>query len=616
MKKILIFVVLMVCVTSFWNVFAEGDLFEDSAVNAGAMKQEQLAERKYSAGKTAEGDDTLAETVSAVGRVIEDDAGKAYFTCDSNPADFNGKEFEDLYVLLNGCSNLDSTVIQGEDAFLTLRDIRVNGTLWYVDDNYNRETSVYRDAVLGESLTTADHFLNIAGDSFISTLHMECIDPHTCNFGIQFPTRVFLVEANPVHRENEGKMVIRGYIDPLVDEATDYYHDLSVASFPYFDITTFDLDRVQTATEDIERFDFVNYLSVYGGMNLTYPWGLYYVKNSGLISDEEFEFLKRGYINMMDVYNGYAVEPGETVIELGNIEIGDTFIENIGYPNRTNEAQYLPDHNWIPLLRSRGFTTIGTLNTAFDFHTDAAVPAPYSLSTDDPEKMVLPLYIDMVTVGGEGKTTTYNMENTRVAMLNYLGDEITGSQFVLKTGKINSPVNMPMIGIANIMGGAFSMSCQEATPDIPTIEELNFFEENPEFRFADLNAYKSWITNFPYDDPEIYLYITDPKTGGENLNNKDLREHRTQLIEAKILSKHNFARTFIGYFEIAKTLDSYLKVGSVDMAGKSQVHFYGENISLGDINASEKLGSISDWMDGRCHFWQHGIKQMTVGKIK
>ena len=45
-------------------------------------------------------------------------------SCDANPADYIGMTFDgDVYVLLNGCSDLKSTVIPGDNAFLTLRDI-------------------------------------------------------------------------------------------------------------------------------------------------------------------------------------------------------------------------------------------------------------------------------------------------------------------------------------------------------------------------------------------------------------------------------------------------------------------------------------------------------------
>ena len=202
-------------------------------------------------------------------------AEKTYFTCDSDPADFNGKTFERLYVLLNGCDNFDSTVIPGKEAFVTLRDITVTESLRYLDDTYDRATGTYRDAVVGEQLTTVDHYLNIAGNSKIKKLHAECLDPHVCNLGIQNPTTVDYLEIiGPQTTTSEKpRMVIRGYIDPLVDQKTDYYKDTFVKSYPGFNINTFDYDLAKIALGDTHRFDFLNFAYSYSETIWEYPYG-------------------------------------------------------------------------------------------------------------------------------------------------------------------------------------------------------------------------------------------------------------------------------------------------------------------------------------------------------
>ena len=79
--------------------------------------------------------------LAALGCAMSAAAEDAVFTCDSDPADFNGKTFENLYVLLNGCDNFKSTILPDDNVFVTLRDITVNGTLYYVDDSMTAKTA-------------------------------------------------------------------------------------------------------------------------------------------------------------------------------------------------------------------------------------------------------------------------------------------------------------------------------------------------------------------------------------------------------------------------------------------------------------------------------------------
>ncbi len=83
----------------------------------------------------------LGCAMSAAAEKTIDPETDTVFTCDSDPADFDGKTFENLYVLLNGCDNFKSTILPDDNVFVTLRDITVNGTLYYVDDSMTAKTA-------------------------------------------------------------------------------------------------------------------------------------------------------------------------------------------------------------------------------------------------------------------------------------------------------------------------------------------------------------------------------------------------------------------------------------------------------------------------------------------
>ena len=70
-------------------------------------------------------------------------------------------------------------------------------------------------------------------------------------------------------------------------------------------------------------------------------------------------------------------------------------------------------------------------------------------------------------------------------MLNFLGNEVPGSKLELTMGKIGNIHNMPAVGIAAVRGGALDITGIQASPNVPMIGRLMFFEGTDNIRFAD-----------------------------------------------------------------------------------------------------------------------------------
>ena len=554
----------------------------------------------------------LMSVVMSVAATTIDPETETVFTCDSNPDDFNGKTFDTLTVLLNGCENFDSTVIPGNEAFVTLQDITVTGELWYVDDTYDRATNTYRDAEMDEQLTTADHYLNITGDSHIAKLYVECLDPHVCSIGIQRSVIIEIMEINgPKTGSNEKpRIAVRGYIDPLVDRDTDYYHDTSIKSFPNSNIDTFDYDLAKIALADTERFNSLSLAYADAETIQEFPYSFNWFEKSDL--DEGIRLFNRAYIADCTVYNAYGLSATQSIVDFVNIEFGHLMAHNASTSYVFSNKVY----TWKPVLRSKGFTTIGSLASTVPFSTKVVSDNGHSATSTDSETAVLPMFIDMMTIGSLGDTITYDMNNTRIVMLNYLGNEIPNSRLILKTNNNGNSNNVDSIGLMNVIGGRFEMKSASADMEIPTIEKLNFYEGISDYSFdnADVTAFIA-VNYYGKTKEKTLLYSLNPADGTENQENKDKREYRQNLYNEEILPLRNFARTGLGYFEITRALDDQLKIGGTNVVGKSQVSFYAENASLGEINVSKNLGDISTWMDKGSSFWQFGEEQLNVGQI-
>ena len=554
----------------------------------------------------------LMSVVMSVAASTIDPETETVFTCDSNPDDFNGKTFDTLTVLLNGCENFDSTVIPGEDAFVTLRDITVTGVLWYVDDTYDRATNTYRGAEMDEQLTTADHYLNIAGGSQINKLYVECFDPHVCSIGIQ---RSVIIEEmgiiGPKTGSNEKpKIAVRGYIDPLIDQDTDYYRDTSIKSFPDFNIDTFDYDLTKIALTNTESFDSMSLAYANAEKTQEFPYSFNWFEISN--SDEDIRLFNRAYIADCIVYNGYGLSATQSVVDFVNIEFGHLIAHNASSKCVFSNKVY----TWKPVLRSKGFTTIGNLISTVPFSTKVVSDNDHSVTSTDAETAALPMFIDMMTIGSLGETITYDMNNTQIVMLNYLGNEMPNSRLILITNNNGNLYNVDSIGLMNVIGGRFEIKSASADKEISTIKKLNFYEGIPDYSFDNVDVTAFIAVNYYGNNKEkTYLYSLNPADGTQNQANKDISEYRQNLYNEEILPLNNFARTGLGYFEISRALDDQVKIGGTNVSGKSQVSFYAENASLGEINVSKNLGDISTWMDKDSSFWQFGEEQLNVGQI-
>ena len=268
---------------------------------------------------------------------------------------------------------------------------------------------------------------------------------------------------------------------------------------------------------------------------------------------------------------------------------------------------------------SRGFTTIGVMGMDSSFTTDIYSPAPYSVKSTDAEKQPLPLYVDLMVLGGVGKTLKYDMNYTQISMLNYVGNEDPKSKLDLNMGNVGaSAINQPSIGIANIIGGKFDMSAKDMVTTDPSIDKLKFYEGIENYKIVGSTNETIW--GYYFDDDlkyeEVYLYNRDDNNE-DDATTLSLREHRWGLYRDNVLKvTDNIARSVDGYFLIARTLDKMIRPGNTDMAGKSVVSFSGQNLSLGDVAVSTNLGPITSWMSSSCHFLQHGVPTLQVSKIR
>lgn len=625
-KSILLFVVLLIAMFTA-SVFGATSYSEDELLAAGfTINVKPNGEKWFSGfyanpeGRFVPMDPNLEVIVLHIGEsksFVFDNSNSddAVFTCDSDPADFHGKSFNNLYVLIDGCKNLESTAIPGEDSFVTLKDITVDGCLYYWDDSYQTSTSEIVEPNLRDSSKHADTYLNIIGNSYIWKAQAQCAYKHNCNFGIQYPTWVEYMEVMPMNKTVNGKIVLRGKIDPFIDEGTDYYHDTTIKAFPNFNLATFDLDLVNVATVDYDNFSFADLTTTINETNYIYPYSLRGTLKRAEYGKEITELFRRGYIIHVYPCNSFALPLGETEIDLANIAIGEFTEWNWAYKN--DEKIDVRDL-WTLKVVSRGFTTIGMMGMDSSFKTGIYVPAPYNTALYDLEKQPLPLYVDLMVLGGVGKKLQYDMDNTKITMLNYVGNENSGSKLDLNMGNVGVTwINSPSIGIANIIGGKFDMSCKQSVRDNPSIDILNFYEGLESYKI-DETVYDT-LEKMYFGEREYtntYLFNINTETGEDDIETKPIREKRNNLYNKKIVrNTMNWARSVDGYFFITATLDGMIEPGKTDMKGQSVIGFYGQNISLGDINVSKNLDPIVNWMDGSCHFWQHGKTQMIVGKI-
>ena len=557
-----------------------------------------------------------AMTASAAKTI--DPAVDTVFTCDSNPDDFNGKTFENLYVLLNSCKNLDSTVIPGNDAFLTLRDIKVTGTLYYTDDTYNAETDTYRASYPGETMTSADHYLNIAGDSEINAAHISCIDPHVCNFGIQYPIEISELNITPSNATNRGKIVVRGYIDPLIDIETDYYNDTTVKSFPDFNLKTFDNDwsHIWTDTNGL-----INFISLNGDIRYDI------ITNFDIITNERIEEIekktnapsyvyKRGGAHKLTIWNYYAQNIGDTNIDLVNFYADYVFVANT---KSFDDNETLDTYNlkWVPVLRAGGFTNIGVMDAYSSVKTDVVYSAPYAPYSEEIRNMILPMYIDALVVGAQDREVKVNISYTKIYMVNYLGGFGPYSKLDIHLDSYESPYdlwNIPSIGLATVYGGYLAIGASKAPWNLLTIGKLMVFSAREDFRYPDRDSIANNANSvgyfLTYDTPLVYSQT-------ESENNFTSRLSPEYLAVYNVIGLNTRCQVFnpYGFQWIINVLENYTDLPEEGVKTDPNTRIHVSNPNLGDI-VYDKAVSFEKNFSVDCQAHQYGGNTFTIDYIE
>ena len=538
----------------------------------------------------------------------------AVFGCGMDPSDYNGKEFDDLYVLLKGCKNFLSTIVPEDNVFVTLKDIKVNGTLYYVDDSYNAATGVYAESSIWGSETNADHYLNIAGDSYIENLYMECMNPHDCNLGLQYPTVINNLGIVPTNSASRGAIRVRGYIDPLVDPKTDYYGDADVASFSEFNFNTFDNDFASALLKRYSVFEYEAADVAYNGI----------LDRGSKVSMEEFYsffvkeypydqevavstvYMKRGTVNNLAVYNNYLYGCGETNIDLINLYVRNARVTNGKTIDTTTQVDFT--RMWIPVLRSGGFTNIGI----------ASVFSPVKTNVVLESVETLPLYIDYMVVGTEGLTTKITLDSTKVAMLHYLGGHSPYSNLALnfvspETG--SGPLHIPGIGILLAHGGKVSLDADAYYRSYYHIGSFWLFSGREDLRFGtDVNgiAVPSGFLTLPSFDR--FFAETNSMTDDEVMKVRDdlFVEYALQYLYEQIGEVNEWTLTLgttqEGAVRIADALDRYMMPAPEDVKQSYTTKISLGAVSFGDLNVDTTLENAvgSSWFSATCAVHQYG----------
>ncbi len=537
----------------------------------------------------------------------------AVFTCDSDPADFNGKTFENLYVLLNGCDNLRATVLPEDNVFVTLRDITVNGTLYYVDDTYDTETGVYTAAIVGENETTAAHYLNFAGESVISRLELECIDPHDCNLGIPYPSSIDCLSVTPTNEKNRGNIIIRGYIDPFLDETTDYYNDLSVKAFPDFSLAIFSNDRVKPDTANFHRFmaaaDTLMYYGCSFGSGAAEDCKNLFIELAELPDHKPIlDTFERGQVSEIDIYNKYAQSPGETVVRLENLAVDFAYVNN-GKSSGDSDSDTF-NKNWKPVIQASGYTNIGIMSVYSSLKTDLLVNSPYSVTALTAENRVLPLFIDVMAIGTEGKTADIDLNFTKVCMMNYFGGLDDNSKLTVTFGYVGDGVSfspdIPSVGILSIYGGDVALIAEQSFQDTWAVGELKLFSGREDFAFS---AFSEDETISAYAMRSKYIEIRDTINDLTREDWKRMADECINTIDTNYGNTLTNAHTADGFGWIAYVLSNYSDLPSSDIATNLNTKLHFKNMTFGDISVDRNiLERGGGWYSGSCHNHQYGTE--------
>ncbi len=571
----------------------------------------------------------------------------AVFTCDSDPADFNGKTFENLYVLLNGCDNLRATVLPEDNVFVTLRDITVNGTLYYVDDTYDAETGTYTEALPGNDETHAahqpDHYLNFAA-SMINRLEMNCIDPHTCHLNLDSPSYIDELFAYPTLPQSSGKIDIDGYSNWFTDEEeeTDYYSDAKMMR----EDTGYEWNFV-TVRNEVGNWGLSGTMAHMHDINScymdTFMWettednGMFLDTEIGkLFPNEEFRadvtrymlrellreelpevssspavnLLYRSTINKVYISNKYEQEPGETYITLGNIRCNQVYVSN----NHREGGYYRDtyDLNWKPVIEAVGYTNIGILSVYSDLSLKTLDTEPYKAGADDHDFMTAPLFVDAMVVGTEGRKANISLDHVKIYMFNYLGGTDKSSQLNLTTVDHDyGYANITGIGILSVNGGNFKILSEYMNAHSPTVFEFYILPGRADLRYTadesgiidatsivNISGFKETV------DRWLAAYYNDSiDEVTEKRVNKPVEDSIARMDDG-IMPFLVYPGTVHGLNWIFNFVQNYLVETEYSDENNYDTHIDTANFSVGNEYFDPSLND--NWASGSCNFYQWG----------
>ena len=588
--------------------------------------------------------------LAALGCAMSAAAEDAVFTCDSDPADFNGKTFENLYVLLNGCDNFKSTIFPDDNVFVTLRDITVNGTLYYVDDSYDRENGIYTEVLPGEDGTRADrypdHYLNFAGESSIDRLEMNCINPHICHLNLDSPSYVDKLFAYPTLPGSSGKIDIDGFGRWFVFEDFDYYSETKLIrgdtgneydfdairnEIGHWGITNgmmdmFELNRIYTlafnfANPTDKVASFLDVEKAFPNESFLANVVMYVARqtrteaNGNAINDWVYNLLFRSTVNKMYISNKYEQEPGETYITLGNIRCNQVYVSN----NHREDEYYRDtyDLNWKPVIEAVGYTNIGLLSVYSDLSLKTLDTAPYKAGSSDYDFLTAPLFVDALVVGTEGREANIVLDHVKIFMFNYLGGTDRNSQLNLTTLDLDTKyyANLTGIGILTVNGGNFKIVSEYMSAHSPTVFEFYTLPGRADLRYtadasgiidaasiANISGFKeivdTWLSVYYNDNIDADDFSATEKRVRKPLS--DSFERQEDGIFPFIVSPG----TVHGLNWIFHFVQNYLVETEYSDENNYDTHVDTANLSVGNEYFDPSLND--NWYSGSCNLYQWG----------
>ena len=182
----------------------------------------------------------LGCAMSAAAEKTIDPETDTVFTCDSDPADFNGKTFENLTINLDHCGKFPNKNVDPYAAYVLFENITVSGEVNYekgYDGQYN-------------------HYVNFY-NSTLNTVNFSCADVHNCEIGLNKGTSIQELNLYPAGT-GKGKITVNGLIN---DDLKSYKSEL-VETLKYPELYGKNISMI-AADEPVFRDTFGKYDETY-----------------------------------------------------------------------------------------------------------------------------------------------------------------------------------------------------------------------------------------------------------------------------------------------------------------------------------------------------------------